>query len=506
MAFNQRLHIVLLKITILGLFLFNIIFLGRGALSFPDENRYIRSYQGLELFINGDFSGGLKEIIINAGNPGFQIYCLVPTSIQWLYEKFFDQNHLSVKSLLIPQIFNLIVLALTIYLFYSVFRLYINQFHSLFASALILLSFSSTVYLRHLLPYDLSILIFSFIIFKLFKANELSTELLVYLGFLSSVLFSIYTGFFFLIFILYALLLLKAKKKKVTTTLYYFSGFAPLIIFFEIIGRYAGTSYIYSLINHSSTISQGDYIEGFSFPWLYLYNIDGFTGISFMVFSITFLIVKLRQNIISKKKADSLDQLIIISLFVLFMYCFQCYFLKKLVWYGRIFHFFVPIIIISTVKLFIELKIKDRTILCFGILSLLFVAPNYAEYQKVRYPRDIVEEYNINLKLKKNFIFSLHGGLIMFPFNKSKSTKAYQVSNLGFLWPEKNDISNPAIRSLSAEKEFSHYLNIKPYQFEGFNSMQRKILRKEQIFIQIFEKGQKEKFKEVYYKINDEKE
>ena len=391
---------LILRLSIILLIVLKVFFLGKGSLSFPDENRYIRSYNGLNsLYQTTDFDFFLNEIVINSGNPGFQIYNLIPCSIQIYFEKNFGISHLSFKSLIIPQFFNIFILIFTLIYLYFISIKFLSKTQSELLIFVFLCCCSSTIYLRHLLPYDISILIFLIIIKKITEMKLEKRQNLFYLGASSAILFSFYTGYFFLIGIIYALVLINRKSNLITCTFFYFLGFFPVIFFFETLGRITDTSYIMSLINHSSTIIQGDFNEGLTFPFVYIYQTEGLLGLLLLILTTAYCISKI---LINRKKLNFLDQLIALSLFAFVLYCLQCFFFEKLIWYGRIVHFFILIMILASVNFIFSLKARRKHFLYVTIIFSVFCTGlSSKEYFALEYPRDIIEKENINPLIKK---------------------------------------------------------------------------------------------------------
>ena len=482
---------LIFKFSILILIIFKLFFLGKGALSYNDECRYMRSYKGLSsLYEKGDFDFFLNEIIINAGNPGFQIYNLIPCSIQMFFEKTFELNHLSFKSLLIPQLFNFAILIFTLIFLYLISVEFLSKLQSEFLILVFLCCLSSTIYLRHLFPYDISILCFLMIIKKMIYIKLEKRRNLFYLGVFSAILFSLYTGYFFLVGIIYALVLINRRSNLIACTFFYFLGFVPIIVFFELLGQCTDTSYIMSLINHSSTISMGDFNEGLTFPLIYIYNTEGLVGIILLLLTIAYGISKIIDTNI---KLNFLDQLIVTSLLAFVLYSLQCYFLEKLVWYGRIVHFFIPIMILASFNFMFSLNDKRKKILLTAtiICSIFSLGLSSKNYFALEYPREIIEKENINPLLKKSFMFSIDGVLPNYPyFNRAESVVKNSI-NCGFLWPNENTKIKEYSSNNKANSSYIHYLNFKPYQMECFNQQQRKVLSNEIIMIKIFDIPQK---------------
>lgn len=489
----KRFKLNIIKILIFIILLINTLFLGKGAISIPDEVRYIRSYQGLEAFIeHGDYNFFFGEIVINAGNPTYQIFSLIPSGIQYILEKTAGINHLTRHSLLIPQFFNCLVLFGIIFFLFLITKEKLTTIFAMLFSLLVLLSTFSTIYLRHLLPYDLSIFVFIIMIYQLINLKSTKFRKACFgFGVLSSLSFTIYTGYFFFSIIIYVILILELKKGFFKTTFYYTLGWLPLTILYEILGRLANTSYIHSIFNHSSTITQGDFNEGFLFPFEYIYVSEGFFGVLILFFSFLYVFKALTtKGYIANTSV--IEKTLLTSILIFIIYCLQCYFLNKLVWYGRIVHFFVLIMAISSFIFIMNLKNTLKHVLIFPLF--LFAGINflnkYNSFKKIDYPRDILEINKVLIiKDESNqFSFTIPGVKPYFPF-QNKDFVYRKVENCGLLWPSKeNKIeTNNKETKHTLLKEYEHFLNYEPYLFEGYNRNQRKALLESPIFIKILD-------------------
>ena len=161
--------------------------IGCGALSIPDENRYIRIYDGFIILIEkSDFHYFFSTVIINAAIPGYQLLSLLPVTLQYGVEQLLGINHLHPDSLVIPQLFNWLILVLTAQLIFKLQFLFCGNKRLSFLAAFCYISLVNTnIYFRHLLPYDAGIffdLLAIYATIKAFTKENLSRNVVFKIG------------------------------------------------------------------------------------------------------------------------------------------------------------------------------------------------------------------------------------------------------------------------------------------------------------------------------------
>lgn len=282
------------------------------------------------------------------------------------------------------------------------------------------------------------------------------------------------------------------EKKFIFKLILFGIGFVILIIPFEIISRIGKTSYIMSVVWVQKTINGGDYSEGYTFIPEYLYKVEGLMGLIGGLCYITSFIIILIKIFRKGIKLNIIEYIIFVSFLGIIFHSSQCYFLRKLVWYGRLFHFYYLFIVISIAYLIFEqLKnIKLRKYLQIFILAIsVFSFFNFfRQYIKIGYPKDILYYMKINTailpsenKLVDIEIKPSHYDVVDNPsvinnnyYNKNKD---YTLVNFAFLWPQIDD--NPKIKNLDLNNNLKciykskYYLGYTPYLYEGFDIYQR---------------------------------
>ena len=235
---------------------------------------------------------------------------------------------------------------------------------------------NSYLYLRHALPYDMSLLIFYLVIYKIViytNENSLSFKKSLITGICSFMGYLVYPGYFSLFMVsLFIFLFNNISKKDIIKRLYY-SGYYVLgsilcLFICEKIARRVGTSYILDAIGLSKTITQGSYEESFAYILKYFIEAEKLTGIILLISLFIFYLMTFYQ--IKNKPVKEYSPIMLLGIAIIgnyLAYASVGYFLHKVVFYGRLLHQYVPFICIFSVyiinKLLIKITIKNKLIL-----------------------------------------------------------------------------------------------------------------------------------------------
>jgi len=486
----------------------------------PDEGIYYKAFTVLKRISDYQFQEALHLIFTSNGRPLGVVVNLIPASLQVLWAKFFGLNVFETHSMPVIFFFNLVTYFLILYLVYKIaILLFQNRNISILSILLYSLLTNSHIYLRHVLPYDLSLLFFLYVIYKLLYyfifLNDCNIFIIFRLGIINFLGFMLYPGNFplylatFLILIGFQLIQSFKKKYFLFSSIFAFvSGTILVIIPVEILSCIGKNSYIHSLQNLSGTILQGDFNESAVFLFKYMWDVEGITGIIWLVGVILYFIAfpKLLKNRPSYYKNSIMIFFILISLFV-FYTVFLSYFLHKMVVYGRIIHQFIPILsIFSIVGYYLFYK---KYIKAYGFLLVVFMMiigignylKNFFQYNQIAYPKDVfwkylrytspkiikeVSEYkeswsnlpsahyikNEKIIFKQDSILAVNTQYF-FPVEHLSKYKAYKVPvNYKLIFKGK------------------HFLNFEAYQYEGYTPNARKIIRKIHPDIKIYKLNQ----------------
>ncbi|MCS7017504.1 MAG: hypothetical protein RMJ87_04855 [Cytophagales bacterium] len=478
-----------LWVLILIMLLFKFFYIGIGAYAITDEWRYDLVFGLIEAIKQGDYDKFCKALIDTNGRPAELLVRFPFAIIQVIWYKL---TGLPVnRSNFIPQFQNYLVVLLNTFLFYKICLYYSKE-----QSCQRLISLVCTIvycgllnhgfYIRHLLPYDNSLCFFLAAIYFTLPIRSFINYWFV--GFLLGLGFTIYPGYFLFVGIISTAIFVKSIFDSNLQNFFKLAvGIFSVLAFWEIVTRIGGYSYISSLKNLSGTITQGSFDEGLVYPFLYLWQVEYFTGwvLILMMFIPIFL---------NLKKNHSSSYILIISTIAflfLIMYALQCYFLRKMVFYGRILHMFMPLFAISfciTINYIIE-KVRIifflRIILVFVLIVFVdFLIKNNA-FINIAYPRDVLLTYGIDKwvdtsiekeNYNNNLAFEIENVAYRPKSTLTASQQKFFFVNFAYFHP----IVIDSYRSLQYKElifEKPHFQSYYVYSYEGLSFKEREYLQ-----------------------------
>jgi hypothetical protein len=404
---NRLLLMVVILLVVSKLFL-----VGEGFMSLVDEVRYVQSGQSLKGLSRLEFKRFLKPIFYTQGRPGETIVKLIPSFMQWASAKVLGKSMYEPANSFPLFIFNVIVWCLILVVHFRFSRMVLGDTSLALLSVILFASLTNShIYLRHALPYDTSLLVFYYAMYKTclwHKTDGLTRYRTFGLGILAFSAYLIYPGYisqFLAVSMLLALygLTMEGFRIRFIQSVFFVLGSLSCLLFFEFLSRVAGKSYIEAALKLSSTITQGSFSETFTFILKYLNQVEGIVGLSMIPSVLLFFFWPVRRF---STTADGHMRLpLFLGLLLAGIYLVHAgsgYFLHKIVFYGRLIHPYMPYICVFAVFPLARLREGSRArrpilaglalfILCSGVQKIV-------EYRSIQYPRDIawavINEHN----------------------------------------------------------------------------------------------------------------
>ncbi|MEO6189675.1 MAG: hypothetical protein ABIO44_04170 [Saprospiraceae bacterium] len=395
-----------------GILLFSLI--GNGACSLADESRYWHTADYIWYLSNGNIKTAFFQLFSEGGRPGLVIAQIPSVICQSVLYKICGVDPRSIDSLIIPQVFNW---ATILYIVWCIYYLCQNAFgfdkyKSTITCIFYILLVSTSLYVRHLLPYSYGLAAF------------LTCWVLVYkqvssfkIGMLSAFAFTIYPGnAWFIILILIALIYHKQKAFGSIDWLFFIKvffkfglGICATIFGFELLSQWTENSYIVGIIEASHT-----FVNDFKIPYDgsvifildYINSVEGIFG-CFLLVGFIFYFFGVVIRLFSKRQIDLLG---ILTIAIIFGHLFQAsigYYLGYKVYYLRLIYPYLPFIVLTTIDfIFSSSTVPYATFKCmilivFGLWNMYHF---YRDYRSLGYPRDIYNELGIlNEKTGKEY-------------------------------------------------------------------------------------------------------
>jgi hypothetical protein len=466
-----------------------------GTMAFTDEYRYCESISAVKRIILGDVIGFCRSLSSTTGRPGDATLRILPALIQGiLYKLGIPTNNPC--SLMVNAIFNAIVSLLLLIYFYKITLILFPKNYNIALLSIIIYGFlaNSNIYIRHILPYDLSLFIF---IYTLYLALGAINSIKIYLlsGALAGLGFAVYPGYYFFPLLIFITLLHKngdkSLNKEIIFKLLYFILATLLIIgFYELIARLGGVSYLMKLKEIAGAITQGSFQESFLFLPKYLIKVEKFIGVFLLIFIILY-ILEIIVAIVSRKihiliSKQPLHLLIITAIAGYLMHASSAYTSHKMVFYSRLVHMYFPFLIWASVYMITEFNkqtIKNCLFMITICLSCLSFLTFLFEYYKISYPIDTLYKYGIDTQSisSTNIIYETTtddpltspgpwNRLTNFPYQ----LKNYILVNFCYFYPLHDDFKEyvPQCGTKLIYKK-PHFLTFPAYTFEMYNIEER---------------------------------
>lgn len=486
--------------------------IGKGFLAFPDEFIYRSSERAFQNLADGNLKAAVNEIFATQGRPGEALVKIIPCMLQVLTSKVFNLNYAENSYPMF--LFNFIVSCCILIIHYKFSRIVLRTEFLALLSVLIYTCLSNSyIYMRHVMPYDTSLLIFYFVLYRIVKninSNDLTLFSSFVLGLFAFFGLIVYPGYFpLLITAVLVLFLYNLSKDNIMNRFYnsalFTSGSIYCLVLVEFFSNAVGRSYIGDSATLSKSIIQGSFEESYSFIIKYFFQVEGFAGILLITGIVVFCfvaVVKIRKGEANK---NSLLFLLFGILFCLYMlYAGVGYFLHGFVLYGRLLHQYYPFICILSVWTFYELIVRSvkKTELILFSLSFVFIITfviNFFRYNSFAYPRDLAFEYSKKCDFKnKELVFEYGTSVPALPSEEElsysemtveKSSKRITLVNFCFFYPVE-DLSK--YHEFVPEKNYSlidsrsFFMNNKAYQFEGLKIQERENVSKMNLQIKVY--------------------
>lgn len=480
---------------------------GKGLLAFPDETRVFASANLLRSVLDGNLQQAIVDLFSTQGRPGEVVLNLIPVGIQYITGQIFNLSTFQSSNTWPFFVFNFVTYLGILWFHYKIaFLLFKKKRHALIAVLLLVCLVNGYIYLRHALPYDKSLLIFYFLIYRFLSYQEVyKIKTLIVYGALAFFGFLVYPGYilsyvlvgaFFFFFRLKRNNLQQHIKKIAVFAL----GGGMLFLIFELLSRAAEISYLSISSTLSNTIIQGDFSESFSFIVSYLYEVEGILGL-FILGGVVLYV--LRSFIYLRKTPVNFnDPIVILAGLVIglwFVYAYAGYMLHKVTFYGRLIHQFMPILCLISVSIFsIWISSKKWGTLSVVVLmgiSVFSFLPRFMEYLSYDYPKDVAWSFEEN---HPDILFTEHceageSWSMLGNYNEQHPSamisQKYHIVNACFFYPI---VAPEAVTTyIPSQKnellvEVPYFQNFIAYQFEGLSPEQRRRLQAMDLKIKIY--------------------
>ena len=503
-----------------SLYFFNLIFLlskvflaGKGFNSFGDELRYYQSARFIKGVLSFDYFQAVDSMFSSSGRPFAVLLGAVPSSLQYLSSIFNQHEIYSSGNSYSLFFYNLFIYSLILWFIYKLSDIFFRNRIISLITVLVYQSFiNSFLYLRHAIPYDISLLIFLITIYLITSQgnhlkNASATGKAFFFGVISYVAFLTYPAFFQLFFITFFIFFFSRKNLKQAIS--YISGSTLVLVLIELLSRTVNKSFIMeSLRLGTSANKQGSFDESHLFLFQYLFEVEsilGATVVISIVYTLYYFCTADRREFVGSLNIYRL--FFLSSFFVIVLYVLSSYYQKSILLSGRFIHQFFPFFALSIGFCFFRLLRSEKKL--YGALFALLLTSSFHSVSAIKGLMDIsyiddiawslgekynFENYDSFCELGNNKRSKLESNIPLFrKVRKNTEYKKLVFVNSCLMIVEKRGvpeltpyISDSDSQALVLEKP--HFKNFPAYLFEGDFRELRELWKKHSFTIRVYER------------------
>jgi hypothetical protein len=506
-----------------GLLLLRLLLLGSGALVDYDERRYFQSFEALRAAAHGHWQACAFALSMVDARPVDALWRCVPAAGQLLLARFAGWDMYGYPSLLLPTFLNWLATVGTAWFFYRICRRLLadapaTRQWALVAAVLYASLINTSIYVRHVLPYDGAMLLFMGLLdWVLRQPAAPGAWFWARLGLGAGLLWLLYPGYYAGPVLLVAPLLSWRRPvpwvlANIGQLLALGVGFGLPLLGAEALSRLGGGPPFWAVsYDLSLHILQGDPAEGYTFWLKYLCQVEGVLGLVLLALLALALAragrYLLCAGAIGLLPATARQKILVAALLLFLVHATAAAVGHRIVWYGRLLHLYLPFLVLAGVA---ALAASRRPVWAAsaGVGGCLVGVVSYglffAAYQEIAYPTDEIVAHRLNclpeaevryyeeVRIADVLRFRPHCPHMPAPgpcpatLNDTDSLTV--LVNFALLYPLIAKTHRPSpVFDTTARMVFDgpHYRTFPAYQFEGLAPAERAETRRRQFRLRI---------------------
>lgn len=398
-----------------SLLLLRLLLLGSGTLVDYDERRYFQSFEAVRAVAHGQWRACAFALSVVDARPLDALWRCVPAAGQLALARYANWDIYGYPSLLLPTLFNWATTVGTAWLFWRISRRLLADAPAarqwaLVAAVLYASLINTSIYVRHVLPYDGAMLLFmSLLDWVLRQPAAPKAWFWARLGLGAGLLWLLYPGYYAGPVLLVAPLL--DWRRPVSWVLGHLGqllvlgvGFGLPLLGAEALSRVGGAPLFWAVsYDLSLHILQGDPAEGYTFWLKYLWQVEGALGL--VLLALLLLAVGqaghylLRVGAIGLLPATARQKVLVLALLLFLVHATAAAVGHRIVWYGRLLHLYVPFLVLAGVAALAASRRPGWAasagvagclvgLVCYGLF--------FAAYQEIAYPTDEIVAHKLS--------------------------------------------------------------------------------------------------------------
>jgi hypothetical protein len=398
-----------------SLLLLRLLLLGRGTLVDYDERRYFQSFEALRAAAHGQWPACAFALSMVDARPVDALWRCVPAAGQLLLARHAGWDLYAFPSLLLPTLLNWVATVGTAWFFWRICQRLLDgapaaQQWALVAAVLYGSLINTSIYVRHVLPYDGALLLFMGLLYwVLGQPNAPKAWFWARLGLGAGALWLLYPGYYAGPVLLVAPLL--DWRRPMGWVLANFGrllalgvGFGLPLLGAEGLSRLGGAPPFWAVsYDLSLHILQGDPAEGYTFWLKYLWQVEGALGLVLLALLLVAVVQAgrylARTGLVTIVPVTPRQKVLIAALLLFLAHATAAAVGHRMVWYGRLLHLYLPFLVLAGVAALATSARPawaTRAGLAGCLVGLVSYGFFFAAYQRLAYPTDVIVNYKLN--------------------------------------------------------------------------------------------------------------
>lgn len=390
-----------LALLVLFLACYRITLTDTGHFAWGDEGCYFSASRFVEATAQGEYRSALGRLfesdgLVRPARPGFVLVSAVSVWLQRVVGLIAGVDPDRPAYYDSASAFNVLVtLGITCCVF-ALGRVWTGRARSALLVAVVYsLLVNSNMWIRHMMPYNESLLCFLFALWLLSSpGHSLKSERrnMVAAGLATALGYACYPGYYAFV-LLNGVVVLARRERRIPCVVLFGLSSGAVMAGFEAAARLAGGSYLGDLRQLSGTIVMGSFAEGFVFLWHYLRDVEGVIGVVLFALFVGFSLLVLCRPAASLSRGTRVTMLAAMACYL--FHAAMGVFGGKMVFYGRLLSMYLPFVVGGAVIALLHLR---RPRLRRLATSALVVASAYSflefswAYARIVYPADLLQE------------------------------------------------------------------------------------------------------------------
>lgn len=386
---------IVLVLIVLAVGTYRLTLTTNGHFLWADEGHYTHSIRFLRALGEGSARAASEWLYAVWGRPGAVLLGTIPAAVQLARMPPGDPWPRDPHFYDVVSVFNVLLSLGILILFHRVaVRLLRDEWNALLATVVYGLLANTNLYIRHLGPYDMAMLIYMAALWLLLRQEgpgEIPLRRCVGVGLLAGLAHSVYPGYFYFPVIL-AVIVATHGRQPIRQLFAYGESVVAVFLAFDLLSAAVGKSYLLASLQGTRLIAQGSFEEGYIFLPRYLADVEGPVGYLLLVTGIASPAFLWR----GPREERPLRIVLTAAAAGYLLHGTFSVVLHRMVFYGRTLHMYLPFLVlaaVSTIRAMPHHSLRRWATVAMVILSAVSFGNFVVQFAGVVSPGDVVWKY-----------------------------------------------------------------------------------------------------------------